>query len=158
MYDSLTTATHTEQPMMIAGRSDTVRYANQLPDPTEPFTDYRVTDFMSQLGRGDWLTIDRTSTPTILGLLYEMNDSQNVNRSLGLSNANVGVTNRVHQVDADYPDDPQAIQRMFLATLSRYSTDRELALVMSRRSGPRYQWLSDLQWALLNKLDFAFNY
>jgi hypothetical protein len=28
---------------------------------------------------------------------------------------------------------------------------------MDRRKGPRYQWLSDLQWALLNKLDFAFN-
>ena len=47
---------------------------------------------------------------------------------------------------------------MFLATLTRYPTERELALVMERRTGPRYQWLSDLQWALLNKLDFAFNY
>ena len=30
--------------------------------------------------------------------------------------------------------------------------------VRLRRSGPRAQWLSDLQWALLNKLDFTFNY
>ena len=47
---------------------------------------------------------------------------------------------------------------MFLATLTRYATDRELSLAMQRRTGPRYQWLSDLQWALLNKLDFTFNY
>jgi hypothetical protein len=158
MYDAMITATHTEQPMTIATAPGLVRYANQLPDPTEPFTDSRVVDFLNQLGRGNWLTIDRSSDPTLLGLLYQMNDGQNVNRSLGLSNANVGVTNRVHEIDAAFPDDQAAIQRMFLATLTRYATDREVALVMQRRSGPRYQWLSDLQWALLNKLDFAFQY
>jgi hypothetical protein len=158
MYDAMTTATHTEQPMEIAMSGRPVWYANQLPDPTEPFTDPRVVDFLNQLGRGNWLTIDRSSDPTLLGLLYQMNDGQNVNRSLGVSNANVGVTNRVHEIDAAYPDDQQAIRRMFLATLTRYPSDREMELVMTRRSGPRYQWLSDLQWALLNKLDFAFNY
>jgi len=87
-----------------------------------------------------------------------MNDGQNVNRSLGLSNANVGVTNRVHEIDANAASDQDAIQQMFLATLTRYASDRELVLTLQRRSGPRYQWLSDLQWALLNKLDFTFNY
>jgi hypothetical protein len=158
MYDSMTTATHTEQPMTLALRPAPVWYANQLPDPTEPFTDSRVVDFLNQLGRGNWLTIDRSSDPTLLGLLYQMNDPQNVNRSLGLSNANVGATNIVHDIDASYPDDQQAIRRMFLATLTRYPTDREMTLSMQARNGPRYQWLSDLQWALLSKLDFAFNY
>ena len=55
-------------------------------------------------------------------------------------------------------DFQDAIQQTFLATLTRYPSEREMALVMQRRSGPRYQWLSDLQWALLNKLDFTFNY
>ena len=158
MYDSMITATHTEQPMALASAPWIVRYANQLPDPTEPFTDSRVVDFLNQLGRGNWLTIDRSPEPTLLGLLFQMNDGQNVNRSLGLSNANVGVTNRVHEIDAAFPDDQAAIQRMFLATLTRYASDRELGLMMQRRTGPRYQWLSDLQWALLNKLDFTFNY
>ena len=117
-----------------------------------------MVDFLNQLGRGNWLTIDRSSEPTLLGLLFQMNDSQNVNRSLGLSNANVGVTNIVHDIDANYPDDQQAIRRLFLATLTRYPTDAEMSVAMKARSGPRYQWLSDLQWALLNKLDFAFNY
>jgi hypothetical protein len=158
MYDSMITATHTEQPMALATAPWVVRYANQLPDPTEPFTDPRVVDFLNQLGRGNWTTIDRSSVPTLLGLLYQMNDGQNVNRSLGLSNANVGVTNRVHEIDANAASDQDAIQRTFLATLTRYASERELGLVMQRRSGPRYQWLSDLQWALLNKLDFTFNY
>jgi hypothetical protein len=157
MYDSIITATHTEQPMALVSGAQTVWYANQLPDTTEPFSDSRVTDFLAQFGRGNWWTIDRASQPTILGLLYMMNDSNNVYRSLGLSNSNVGITNRVHEIDATYPMDLDAIGRMFLATLSRYPTDAELNIVMGRRNGPRYQWLSDLQWALLNKLDFAFN-
>ena len=48
---------------------------------------------------------------------------------------------------------------MFLATLSRYPTDAEMVILLkNRQSNARYQWLSDMQWALLNKLDFAFNY
>ena len=75
-------------------------------------------------------------TPTLLGLLFQMNDAQNVNRSLGLSNANVGV------------DQPRSRDRRRLCgrmTRTRFSecssprsrampTDREMALVMQRRS------------------------
>ena len=158
MYDALTTATHTEQPMTIIGTPSVAMYANQLPDPTEPFSDSRVVDFLTQFGRGNWYTLDRTSQPTILGLLFMMNDSNNVYRSMGSQISNVGITNRVHLTDARVPNDTDAITEIFLATLSRYPTAAELNIVMQRRTGPRYQWLGDLQWALLNKLDFAFNY
>ncbi len=158
LYDSLTTATRTEQPMIALGISRTLTYANQLPDPTEPSTDFRVTDFMNQAGRGNWLTIDRSSEPNILGLLYSMNDSQNVNRSLGNASAAVSSRNRVLQIDGAPVSDEEAIRRMFLGTLSRPPTDAETAKVLAYRGGLRAQWLSDLQWALLNKLDFIFNY
>lgn len=158
MYDSLITATRTEQPMLASGLGRTLLYANQLPDPTEPATDFRVTDFLSQAGRGNWLTIDRASEPTILGLLYSMNDTQNVNRSLGNATAAVSSRNRVLQIDSSPVSDEEAIRRMFLATLSRPPSDAETAKVLAYRSGLRAQWLSDLQWALLNKLDFIFNY
>ncbi len=158
MYDAMVTATRTEQPMPLISGTRMPVYANQLPDPTEPFSDFRVVDFLNQFGRGNWMTVDRSSDPTLLGLLFMMNDSNNVNRSLGTSTASVGITNRVHEINANVADDTEAIQRMFLSTLSRYASESELTLVMQRRTGPRYQWLSDLQWALLNKLDFAFNY
>ena len=158
MYDSLTTATRTEQPMIALGINRTLTYANQLPDPTEPSTDFRVTDFLNQAGRGNWLTIDRSSEPTILGLLYSMNDSQNVNRSLGNATAAVSSRNRVLQIDGSPINDEEAIRRMFLGTLSRPPSEAETAKVLAYRSGLRAQWLSDLQWALLNKLDFIFNY
>jgi hypothetical protein len=158
MYDSLITATRTEQPMMASGLSRTLLYANQLPDPTEPATDFRVTDFLAQAGRGNWLTIDRASEPSILGLLYSMNDTQNVNRSLGNATLAVSSRNRVLQIDSSPVTDEEAVRLMFLATLSRPPSEAEVAKVIAYRSGLRAQWLSDLQWALLNKLDFIFNY
>jgi hypothetical protein len=158
MYDSMITATRTEQPMFIGSSGKVVRYANQLPDASEPTSDFRVVDFLNQLGRGNWLTIDRNAEPTLLGLLYQMNDAQNVYRSFGTPNANVSPTNRVLQVNAQAGNDDVAISRIFLATLTRYPTPAEVATVKQRKTGQRSQWLSDLQWALLNKLDFIFNY
>ena len=157
LYDSLTTATRTEQPMQVAGIDRVLWYANQLPDPNEPATDFRIVDFMNNLGRGNWITIDRSSEPTILGLLYSMNDSQNVNRTLGNSSAAVSSRSRIFEVDSSSPTDEEAIRRLFLSTLSRYPTDPELTTALKFRNGPRAQWLSDLQWAMVNKLDFIFN-
>lgn len=157
LYDSLITATRTEQPMQAAGLDRVLWYANQLPDPNEPSTDFRIVDFMNNLGRGNWITIERSSEPTILGLLYSMNDSQNVNRTLGNSSAAVSSRSRILEVDSTSATDEEAIRRLFLATLSRYPSDSELATTLKFRTGARAQWLSDLQWALVNKLDFTFN-
>ena len=158
IYDSVSTATHTEQPMLAAGIPRVLLYANQLPDPTEPSTDGRVIDFLNQTGRGNWLTIDRSSEPNILGLLFQMNESQVVYRTLGDSRNFVPGKNRVLEIDAMGISDEEAIRQMFLATLTRYPTGAEVNIVLQRKSGPRAQWLSDLQWTLLNKMDFIFNY
>ena len=158
LYDSLITATRTEQPMTVVGFPNALRYANQLPDATEPTTDFRVVDFLNQAGRGNWVTIDRSEEPTLLGLLFGMNEAQVVQRSMGTSSAAITSRNQVIRIDAMPISDEEAIRKMYLATLTRYPSDAEMAAVLRYRSGPRAQWLSDLQWALLNKLDFSFNY
>jgi hypothetical protein len=86
-----------------------------------------------------------------------MNDSQNVYRTMGTASALVPSRNRVLEVDASSQSDEEAIRRLFLATLSRFPSDAELETTLRYRSGARAQWLSDLQWALVNKLDFIFN-
>lgn len=158
IYDSLLAATRTEQPMTIAGLARVFNYANQLPDAAEPSTDGRVVDFLNQVGRGNWVTIERSEEPTILGLLFGMNESQVVSRTFGASTAASQSRNMVIRIDSMPISDEEAIRKMFLATLTRYPSESELAATMRYRSGARAQWLSDLQWALLNKLDFAFNY
>jgi hypothetical protein len=55
---------------------------------------------------------------------------------------------------------PQALQEMYLATVSRRPTQRELerALVyVGRQRDPR-QGLSDVLWALLNSSEFSMNH
>lgn len=158
LYDALITATRTEQPMTVVGMANALFYANQLPDATEPSTDGRVVDFLNQAGRGNWVTIERSEEPTILGLLFSMNEAQVVQRSMGTSTAAISSRNQVLRIDAMPITDEEAIRRMYLATLTRWPSEAELAAVLKYRSGARAQWLSDLQWALLNKLDFAFNY
>lgn len=158
VYDSLITATRTEAPMTVLGWERPVTYANQLPDPTEPSTDGGVTNLLTQFGRGNWLTVAHNNGPTLLGLLYSMNDSFVVFRTFGDTRASVVPNNRVSQIHAAATSDEDAIRRMFLATLTRYPNETELATVLESRSATRDQWLSDLQWALLNKLDFIFNY
>ncbi len=158
LYDALVTATRTEQPMTVAGLANALKYANQLPDAAEPSTDSRVVDFLNQAGRGNWTTIERSEEPTILGLLFGMNEAQVVQRSMGTSTAAISSRNQVLRIDAMPVTDEEAIRKMYIATLTRWPSDAELAAVLQYRSGPRAQWLSDLQWALLNKLDFSFNY
>jgi len=157
-YDSIITATRTEAPMTVLGWDRPVVYANQLPDPTEPATDGGVTNLLAQFGRGNWMTVANNNGPTLLGLLYSMNDSFVVFRTMGDTRASVVPNNRVSQIHANATSDEDAIRRIFLATLTRYPTEAETATVLAARSGMRDQWLSDLQWALLNKLDFIFNY
>jgi len=158
LYDSIITATSTEAPMTVLGWDMPVTYGNQLPDPTEPATDGNVVTLMNQFGRGNWLTVARTNEPNLLGLLYSMNDAFVVYRTLGSVANFVVPNNRVRKINSRAIDDDEATRQMFLATLSRYPTDAEMAMVRQRRTGTRDIWLSDLQWALLNKLDFIFNY
>jgi len=158
VYDSLVTATRTETFLSIFGADRPVRYANQLPDPAEPSGDPQVANLLIQFGRGDWVTRPASNGPTLLGLLYSMNDGFVVSRTLASTGNGILPSNRVLFIDARAGSDEDAITQMFLATLSRYPVGEETAATLARRKGRREEWLSDLQWALINKLDFLFNY
>lgn len=131
-------------------------YANQLPDPTEPRNHFQVLNFMNLFGRGDWWTIRRDSNPSILQLLHTMNDSGVVLRTFAIRGD--APANRVARIAASDLSDTDAIREMFLSTLTRYPTASEVETVLAMRKGTRADWLADLQWVLINKLDFIFHY
>jgi hypothetical protein len=54
--------------------------------------------------------------------------------------------------------DEQIIEELYLSTLSRFPHSSETELLKERLRADRRQGVEDLQWALLNKLDFLFNY
>lgn len=156
LWDAVTIATGTEVPMDVFGFDQPLRFANQLPDPTEPRSNPYVVNFMNLFGRGDWWNIARSSQPSLLQLLYTMNDSQIVLRTFAARPDSPPT--RVARIAGSERSDQDAIRELYLATLTRYPSDSEIQTVLTKKSGPRTDWLSDLQWALLNKLDFIFNY
>jgi hypothetical protein len=155
VYDAVAQATMTETPMFVEGFDQPRMWARQLPDPTEPRLDGNIRNFMSQFGRGDWWQNQRTSETTVLQVLFLMND--NLVNFRTFANNNNSRNTRVAFLMQSSLSDTDAVQHLFLATLGRYATDQELETINKRRTGNREQWLSDIQWVLLNKLDFLFN-
>jgi hypothetical protein len=52
----------------------------------------------------------------------------------------------------------EIVDELYLATLSRPPREEEKKLALSWLEADRKQGAEDLQWSLLNKLDFVFNY
>ena len=56
-------------------------------------------------------------------------------------------------------DDEKLIEELYLRTLSRYPRPEEVKLLSQKlNSGDRKAAAEDVEWVLLNKLDFVFNY
>ncbi len=109
------------------------------------------------MGRGNFTTIVRDSSPTLLGLLFLMNQFDVFARTAEATGSFTPV-NRATRVALSTLTDQDAIQEIYLATLSRLPTSSETAAAIeSRGSTPRFIWLPRLQWALVNKLDFIFD-
>jgi hypothetical protein len=85
--------------------------------------------------------------------LFQMNDNQINFRSFGNRNVTTNVT-RI--MDAGVAD-RDAVDTLFLATLARKATDEEFAILIKKKTPNYEQWLADVQWALLNKIDFLFS-
>ena len=157
MWDGIAIATQTEQPMNVAGFANPVMYANQLPDAYEPWDSPTVTSFLSNLGRGNYTTVPRDSSPTLLGLLYLMNQPD-VYQRVGEAYSVYNPVNRATRVALTAQSDTAAIQQIFLATLARYPSDAEVRTVLGAAgTDPRWIWLPRLQWGLINKLEFIFD-
>ncbi|HXA50751.1 MAG TPA: DUF1553 domain-containing protein [Candidatus Acidoferrum sp.] len=152
VYDAVAQATMTVTPMNLEGYPAPVYYAGQLPDTTEPRNDGSIFNFLSTFGRGDWWNNPRNSSSTIIQALFIMNDNSVNFRDF----TNRGT--RTAWLLAQGIGDTDAINNLYLAALSRYPTADEMNVLKQARTGTRDQWLSDIQWALLNKLDFLFNH
>jgi hypothetical protein len=156
LYDAVITATLTEKPMFLDGFDEPFYYAIQLPDPTEPRSDGQIRSFLTNFGRGDWFRTPRNSQSNVVQVLYIMNDNMINYRTFG---AQVRSGNsRVARLAATPVSEANAVRELYLATMGRPPTDQEKTDAARPPSQLRADWLADLQWALLNKLEFLFNY
>jgi hypothetical protein len=144
--------TGTQNLYIVDGLELPVSWAMQLPDTNEPRRNNEALTFMGVFGRGNRFDVTRTSDSSVLGSLSLMNSTFITNKIMSQGSSNVA-----RLLQTQYSDE-ELLDRLFLLTLSRRPTDEEKQAAIARRGRSRTEWVEDLQWALLNKLDFLFSY
>jgi hypothetical protein len=144
----------------------TVAWAMQLPEPTEPRrNEDGVSAFMNSFLRGDRDQKLRTSEASILQALNMMNNGFIMTRISGATNiTNIPNTSPVMSTvrklvtDASLSNE-QILEKLYLNTLSRYPSDDEKGRLMPFFTSMGKQGAAEsIQWVLLNKVDFLYNY
>ena len=160
VLDALTRATAVPAVLNVTGYTAPLEWAGQLPDASEPRgTGGSVyTAFLNTYLRGNRDTVQRSSEGSISQALSQLNSTVVTTR---VKAATKGST--VAQVVAAKSTPEQAVDALFVATLSRPPTPTErsdsLAILTKLAAGQTFtSACEDLQFALLNKLDFLFNY
>ncbi|QDU63126.1 Bacterial Ig-like domain (group 2) [Planctomycetes bacterium Pan216] len=122
--------------------------AIELPDPN--FASYFL-DTMGRPKRAVACECERTGEPNLAQVLHIANGDV-VNRKLGDKKGRIAELLKV--------DDDQAIDTMYLVTLSRHSTKEELSRCKKviTNAPDRRLGLEDVLWALLNSREFLFNH
>jgi len=160
LFDSINQATNTTFDVcgvssIICSSPEAIHYkkAMALPDTYFLFfTGRNYWQFLADFGQGDRDISERTTAPSLAQSIAMMNDMivlRGVRRT--------GAT-RVAAI-LNETRDPNAItEKLYLATLSRYPTDGERALATQYlRGGAVEDRAEDLQYVLLNKIEFLFN-
>ena len=133
-----------------------VQWAMQLPDTREPRNNGAAT-FMNSFGRGDRDTTFRRSDGSLLQTLNMMNNAFVTTR---IHQNNAG--SRVQMLISQNASAPTIINELFLNTLSRPPSSDEVAYFTPMFQQPVQNVVANaaasLQWVLLNKMDFIFNY
>jgi hypothetical protein len=134
----------------VSGSVPVVNKAMQLPDPTEGGA-FRT--LLNNFGRGNRDDDPRSDDSSIVQALTLMNDNNVITRV----RASNGASNVAKTLAAT--KDPATIaDTLYLNTLSRFPDANERAAAVTYlKSGDLTKKTEDLQYALLNKLEFLFN-
>jgi hypothetical protein len=153
LLDAVTSATSMPITYTVSGTAvTTVPLAMKLPDTFEGGGNQGR--FLDQFGRGNRDDELRDSDASIVQALALMNDANIVIPRIRRTNANTTVAKTL----AASTDPAVITETLYLSTLSRYPTQTEKAQAVAYlQSGTLGQKTEDLQWALLNTLEFLFN-
>jgi hypothetical protein len=140
-----------------------VRWAGQLPDPIEPRTNFTARTFLDSFLRGNRDANSRSDDSSILQSLNLMNNpsvTQRIRLDDRVTIGNETIRNTVFNLVNDRSlTDEKLIEKLYLLSLARYPTAAEKSKLLPFFSWtPRQQAVESLQWVLLNKVDFIFNY
>lgn len=131
-----------------------VSWAMKFPDTSEPRSNGTVAQFLNGFGRGNRDGSLRDSSGSVLQALNMMNHSFVMGR---IHNNNNG--SNVQYILRATTNQTTIVDHLFVSTLSRPPTveERATGLEVMRWLGTQ-RGAEAIQWALLNKLEFIFNY
>jgi hypothetical protein len=130
-------------------------WAGQFPDTREPRSNGAVAQFLNAFGRGDRDLNPRRSDGSVLQGLTMLNSAFVTSRTRVEGDAPTSVTTLLQQTS----DPVTIIRQLYLNTLSRHPTQAEVdALLPSFQQLGNTEAAEDVQWVLLNRLEFLFNY
>ena len=154
VHDAITTATRVPGSYTLPNMPNVV-WAMDLPDTLEPRSNGGVATFLNYFLRGNRDTNLRSDEGTILQSLNMMNNNFVVNRIRNNTVANTSVARVLANKNFS---DANVVEELFLSTLGRFPTAKELSLATAALKANRIAGTEDLQWTLLNKVDFLYNY
>lgn len=152
LFDAIASATAVPAPFTVQGMTTPVTRAMQLPDPLDARR-VGATGFINNFGRGNRDDVLRTNDTAISQSLALMNDTTITTRVKRNNNSTV-------QKILGSTNDPGSItDQLYLATLSRRPTaqERQIAVDYLKAGTPLGDRAEDLQYVLLNSLEFLFN-
>ncbi len=108
--------------------------------------------FMAAFGQSNRSNPPRPPSPSPLQPLLLMRSSVVNDRVLAQKDS------RVQRLLDSYPDNGRVADEMFLSTLSRLPSPGEKEFAVSTLNKDRVEGAQNLQWALLNLVEFLYNY
>ncbi|MFI5119196.1 MAG: DUF1549 domain-containing protein [Thermoanaerobaculia bacterium] len=155
-FDAITRATNVPASLPVAGAS-TVAWAMQLPDVGEPGGRSVAGNFLNTFLRGDRDGDARSNEFSIAQALLLLNDTTVTSRIRSGAPGSA-----VSKLVAAGATPVEIVSSLYVSTLSRNPSPSELArgvaLFSATPGESKAQVAEDLQYALLNKLDFFYNY
>jgi hypothetical protein len=154
LFDGISEATQVFPELAINGTDKKVSYVRDTYS-SEDITDTEMKRFLSFFGQSNRDKQERDLRGSIVQATLLLNSDLIRNKVLRTTEGS-----RVAELlCAESPlSTAQLVEELFLATLSRFPTAGELALAEEMLGENVEDGAEDLQWALLNKRDFIFNY
>jgi hypothetical protein len=156
IHDAIGAATGYPGSYTVNNMTERALWAIRLPEPVEPRSNPAVAAFMNTFLRGNRDTLQRSQQGSILQQLSLMNDGYVLGRLTAR-----GSTTLIEA--ARLGSNEEVIAQIFLLFLSRYPSEYEKQkaveyLAQAATPGERLDFIEDLAWVAINKVEFLFSY
>ena len=154
-YDAISRATNVFPKISIAGTDKKVGYILESYGPAFDKVDPTVKQFLDFFGRGNRKTTASQAEPSVIQASLLLN-SEVIKKKVLASTEGSRVGTLLSK--APPATNEELVEELFLSTLSRFPTEEELKISVGFLERYRDKGVEDLQWALLNKLEFLVNH